>query len=209
MECAGKALSFWSYQMTNQILFQLQKNRDLQHQSTYLEREVENLWNQGNARIKTLAAALKDKELQEQGLARKCDDLRAALADKSNELTRSQDLYNKLKQKVLLGQSPGATPGGMRSKAAVEIDIPGPRDRFARPGVYEQQPQLPSRVLLVGDGETVPNYFPGSDHTNAQTGSASAVGWSKPMASHSCRQNRHTSNSSLSWGWSFSSDDSI
>lgn len=76
MECAGRAVSFWSYQMTNQMypfpahrpwvplltwprMFQLQKNKDLQQQCLNLEGEVENMWNQGNARISSLTAKMK------------------------------------------------------------------------------------------------------------------------------------------------------
>ncbi|KAK0714951.1 hypothetical protein B0H67DRAFT_229613 [Lasiosphaeris hirsuta] len=145
------------------------------------------MWNQGNAKINTLATKLRDKELKEQGLVRKCNDLRAALAYKNNELTRSRDLYKKLKQKVLLGQSPGAAPRGMLSNAAVEVDIPGSRDRFSGSGMYEQQPHIPNRVLPVGSRDTVPNYFPSPDYPNPQASSASTVGWSKSMASHVSR----------------------
>ena len=40
-------------------MFQLQKNKDLQQQCLNLEGEVENMWNQGNARISSLTAKMK------------------------------------------------------------------------------------------------------------------------------------------------------
>jgi hypothetical protein len=43
-------------------MFQLQKNKDLQQQCLNLEGEVENMWNQGNARISSLTAKMKGRQ---------------------------------------------------------------------------------------------------------------------------------------------------
>ncbi|KAK3688453.1 hypothetical protein B0T22DRAFT_535637 [Podospora appendiculata] len=105
MECAGRALSFWSYQMTNQILCQQQANKSLQLHCAKIEQEVDSIWSQGNTRISALTAKIKDMELEEQGLRRKCEDLRLSVAEKNKKLAQSQELYNKLKRRLSKPQS--------------------------------------------------------------------------------------------------------
>ncbi|KAK4134205.1 hypothetical protein BT67DRAFT_380401 [Trichocladium antarcticum] len=59
MECAGRALSFWSYQMTNQISYQVRKNSKLKDYCAELQGEVENIWGQANQRITTLTTKIR------------------------------------------------------------------------------------------------------------------------------------------------------
>ncbi|KAL0471855.1 hypothetical protein QR685DRAFT_570584 [Neurospora intermedia] len=164
MECAGRALSFWSYQVTNQILRQSQMNRNLQLHCVSLEREVESVWNQGNARISTLTAKIKDIELEEQGLRRKCEDLRRTLTEKSKKLEQAQELYNKLKQKVLLSQPANDPADVMGSRLGSNTDR------------YDLQGQNAG-----GIGPTT-NYFPDDSRPSRRhSGSGSVDNWNKPM----------------------------
>ncbi|KAK1836629.1 hypothetical protein QBC39DRAFT_296795 [Podospora conica] len=180
MECAGRAVSFWSYQMTNQIMFQLQKNKDLQQQCLNLEGEVENMWNQGNARISSLTAKMKDMELREQGLIRKCEDLRLNLADKASELCRSQELYNKLKQRVLLEQSP-ISAGVRPSKPAPTAPSPNFGNKRTHSLAYAHQTNAP--VIGMPGSTQVTDYFPESpSYSKIQANQANlgVVGWNNP-----------------------------
>ncbi|KAK3379891.1 hypothetical protein B0T24DRAFT_663978, partial [Lasiosphaeria ovina] len=181
MECAGKALSFWSYQMTNQILYQMQKNRDMEQHTVQLERAVENMWNQGNERIRTLTAKIRDMETEQQELRRSCEDLRLTLSDKKNELMRSQELYNKLKKRVLLDQTSNNAPDVGRVRPATETE--------SRPysSLYSQQSQGPLRIMPGSERDAVPNYFPTTPNFPAapsfprvQSGPKALIGWDKP-----------------------------
>ncbi|KAK0645612.1 hypothetical protein B0T16DRAFT_329143 [Cercophora newfieldiana] len=182
MECAGRALTFWSYQMTNQILFHLQRNQELEENCTSLEAAVNDVWNQGNARISTLGSKVKELEQREQALVRKCEDLRHSLSEKTKELSRSQELYSKLKQRVLLDRSPGSAAGQNHKPR------PGPvqniLDSSLHTGAYGRQPQFSGPHAPLGGGNAVPDYFPTSpNYTKAQAGPSAHVGWARPVAS--------------------------
>ena len=78
MECAGRALSFWSYQMTNQMFvcpprthglcwlwltgrssYHARKNSKMKDYCVELQGEIENIWGQANQRISTLTTKLR------------------------------------------------------------------------------------------------------------------------------------------------------
>lgn len=81
MECAGRALSFWSYQMTNQMSvslleegfpgarlqlkssYQTQRSSQLKEYCTELQREVENIWAQANQRITSLTTRIRGRSM--------------------------------------------------------------------------------------------------------------------------------------------------
>jgi E3 ubiquitin-protein ligase CCNP1IP1 len=80
MECAGRALSFWSYQMTNQMSvppsegltglqltgessYQARKNSKLKAYCAELQGEVENIWGQANQRITTLTTKIRGQSM--------------------------------------------------------------------------------------------------------------------------------------------------
>ncbi|KAK3323558.1 hypothetical protein B0T19DRAFT_401878 [Cercophora scortea] len=168
MECAGRALSFWSYQMTNQILCQQQANKSLELHCAKIEQEVENIWNQGNTRIGALSAKMKDMELEEQALRRKCEDLRLSVAEKERKLVQSQELYNKLKQRVLLSQSPALSPEALRPRNSAEVDATL-TDRLPPPSTHGNQGQGPLRGMGGGDRGGRTDYFPANtSYTRAQ-----------------------------------------
>ncbi|EGO59540.1 hypothetical protein NEUTE1DRAFT_99708 [Neurospora tetrasperma FGSC 2508] len=103
-------------------------------------------------------------ELEEQGLRRKCEDLRRTLAEKSKKLEQAQELYNKLKQKVLLSQ-PANDPA----------DVMGSR-LGSNPDRYDLQGQNAG-----GIGPTT-NYFPDDSRSSRRhSGSGSVDSWNKPM----------------------------
>ncbi|KAK3398486.1 hypothetical protein B0T20DRAFT_353999 [Sordaria brevicollis] len=103
-------------------------------------------------------------ELEEQGLRRKCEDLRRTLAEKSKKLEQAQELYNKLKQKVLMSQ-PANDP----------VDVMGSRmgPEASRYGLQGQNP--------AGIGSRT-NYFPDDSRSSRRhSGSESVDNWNKPM----------------------------
>lgn len=118
-------------------------------------------------------------EREEHGLRRKCEELRHALTTRTKELAQSQELYSKLKQRALLGQTPAVSPGVSRSRtprhpAGLAVDA----------GHRQAQPQLPRPAIPVGGRAGASNYFPTSPkYSNAQTGSAALVEWNKPRFS--------------------------
>jgi hypothetical protein len=120
-------------------------------------------------------------EHREQALLRKCEDLRHSLGEKTRELSRAQELYSKLKQRVLLDRSPGSAAGqneNLRSPPVQTI-----RDHPLQPPAYGRQ--VLSRTVPLGGGAAVPDYFPSSPmYTKSQIGPGTLAGWSKPAVPH-------------------------
>lgn len=103
-------------------------------------------------------------ELEEQGLRRKCEELRRTLTEKSKKLDQAQELYNKLKQKVLLSQ-PANDPTGVRgSRLGSDVSR------------YDLQGQNAD-----GIGSRT-NYFPDDSRSSRRnSGSETMGGWTKPV----------------------------
>lgn len=107
---------------------------------------------------------MSDMELEEQGLRQKCEDLRRTLAEKSKKLEQAQELYNKLKQKVLLSQPANDPADVMGSRLGSNTDR------------YDLQGQNAG-----GIGPTT-NYFPDDSRSSRRhSGSGSVDSWNKPM----------------------------
>ncbi|KAH6635234.1 hypothetical protein B0J18DRAFT_41408 [Chaetomium sp. MPI-SDFR-AT-0129] len=176
MECAGRALGFWSYQMTNQISYQVRKNSKLKDYCAELQGEIENIWGQANQRIGTLTVKIRDMEREEHDLRRQCEELRLTLENRTRELTQSQELYSKLKQRVLIGQSQQTPPGAPRSQTPMR-----PHDTIA--STHVQVPQLPISAQHANHGLGRPNYFPASPgQPRAQTRSNLIADWNRPTS---------------------------
>ncbi|KAI1089081.1 hypothetical protein F5B19DRAFT_495721 [Rostrohypoxylon terebratum] len=97
IECANRALSFWAYQATQEVVYQ-------EHLSKALTEKYSNL----NVYL--------DK--------RKNDELTQAYKEKNRKLLQTQELYDKLKRKAMLGQIQDA------AEDAIDSTLHGsPKDR--------------------------------------------------------------------------------
>ncbi|KAH6631915.1 hypothetical protein F5144DRAFT_235521 [Chaetomium tenue] len=179
MECAGRALSFWSYQMTNQISSQARRNGKLKDYCAELQGEIENIWGQANQRITTLTSKIRDMEREEHTLRRQCEDLRLTLENRTRELSQSQELYSKLKRRVLLGQTQDTPPSVLRSRTPVQPAATGDT------GHGQAQSQLPRSILPVGARTGATNYFPASPGYSKPQNSASLMDWNQSVPSRS------------------------
>ena len=117
-------------------------------------------------------------EREEHALRRQCEDLRLTLDNRTRELSQSQELYSKLKQRVLLNQTQEAPPSVSRSRTPLRAH--GTTDA----GHREAQSQLPRPVMPIGAKAGVSNYFPASPgYSKTQPSSAALVEWNKPTLS--------------------------
>lgn len=118
-------------------------------------------------------------EREEQSLKRTCEDLRLTLETRTRELGQSQELYTKLKQRVL-SQNQDINPGLSRSQTPIQG---GAALDTARNHV---QSQLPRPVMPAGVRADVSNNFPPSPgYSKTQPTSTTLVEWSKPALSQS------------------------
>jgi hypothetical protein len=118
-------------------------------------------------------------EREEHALRRKCEELRLTLENRTRELSQSQELYSKLKQRVLFGQTQEVPPSLVRAQtplppaALVDSDQRTSQQQPGRP--------VPPPTTRVATS----NYFPASPGYSATQPVASALATSgMPLSSH-------------------------
>jgi len=119
-------------------------------------------------------------EREERELKQTCEELRKTLETRSRELEQSQELYTKLKQRILQGhqQQP-------KQQQPIPPTTPSSHTLFQTsnspdPGRGHDQAPL-ARPLFSGGTRATSNYFPTSPrNTRPELSSTALVGWSKP-----------------------------
>ncbi|KAH6607927.1 hypothetical protein Trco_004240 [Trichoderma cornu-damae] len=97
MECAGRAISFWAYQTTQNLHYQQHLYKTLSEKYSTLWARFERLYRDADAEINGATAS-------QDVLQRKHDELAEAFKNNSRKLFQTQELYNKVKRKAELGQ---------------------------------------------------------------------------------------------------------
>ena len=134
-------------------------------------------------------------ERDEHSLKRTCEDLRHTLDTRTRELSQSQELYSKLKQRVLLNQTQDMAPGVSRSRTPVQ----GGGTFDASRG--HTQSQLPRPVMPQGARVAATSYFPASPgYSKSKPGSATLVEWNQPaLSQRRCCSSIQLETSALMW----------
>ncbi|KAK5998137.1 E3 ubiquitin-protein ligase CCNB1IP1 [Cladobotryum mycophilum] len=121
MECAGRALSFWAYQMTQELYYQQHLYKTLTEKYSSLSVRLEQTVNDANSEIENLHQRIRSQHRKtpsdsgtdllltglaatQDGLRRKNEDLAQAYRDKSRKLLQVQELYDEMKRKTEMGQ---------------------------------------------------------------------------------------------------------
>ncbi|KAL4898084.1 cyclin [Aspergillus ambiguus] len=101
LECAGRALLFWSYQTNQEILYQEFLGRTLTEKyATQMDRVIHN----ANAEISTLQTKLSDMQKEQDNLQKKNQELVDMYREKSKKFTQITNLYNLLKSRSMRPQ---------------------------------------------------------------------------------------------------------
>ncbi|ROT38714.1 hypothetical protein SODALDRAFT_399644 [Sodiomyces alkalinus F11] len=128
IECAGRALSFWGYQTTQEIAYQRYVEKTLSETCRRLESDLRSTVERANTEI---------ENLQNQDLGR-------AYKEKSHKLLETQELFDRTKREAELRQIQAAACGDARSHGSHHHGpvFQGTRTGLA-PGLFEQQaPQV-------------------------------------------------------------------
>ncbi|KAM0499778.1 hypothetical protein ACHAP8_005386 [Fusarium lateritium] len=112
MECAGRALSFWAYQTTQNICYQQHLYRTLTEKYSSLgirlEKTVFITRCQVGALFCTIRSTSVDKATglaaEQESLRRKHEEISQAYKEKSRKVLQLQELYDKVKRRAELGQ---------------------------------------------------------------------------------------------------------
>ncbi|KAI0450859.1 hypothetical protein F5B21DRAFT_489012 [Xylaria acuta] len=143
IDCASRALSFWAYQVTQEIIFQQHMSKTLTEKYSSLNIHLDKVVNEANAQIANCHNKVKGAEIERDELRKKYEELLQTCKEKNRKLLQTQELYDKLKRKAMLGQVQDA------AEDAVELTLQAPlvNDKDVEPQEFSY---FPSRDTLYG-----------------------------------------------------------
>ncbi|KAM3517743.1 hypothetical protein NHJ13051_008733 [Beauveria bassiana] len=116
MECAGRALSFWAYQTTQNIYYQQYLYKTLTEKYATLSGRLEQTVNEANAQIETLQRKMSTLTTENDNSRKKNEELSKAYKEKSRQLLQTQELHDKLRHTVEMGHIQRAATDAIDSR---------------------------------------------------------------------------------------------
>ncbi|KAF2267031.1 hypothetical protein CC78DRAFT_531116 [Lojkania enalia] len=101
MECASRGLQFYSYQASQEIIYQEHLARSLTEKYANLSQQMDQLIYDANAQIKTLQDKLQTMHVEQVSLEQKNHELVDAFREKNRTQQQVQKLYQSLKAQVM------------------------------------------------------------------------------------------------------------
>ncbi|KAJ8116238.1 hypothetical protein OPT61_g2299 [Boeremia exigua] len=101
MECASRSLAFYSYQTSQEIIYQEHLAKGLAEKYNVLSQQMDQLIHDANSQIKMLQDKLQVQQADQENLVSKNNELSAAYANKAREHVRQKKLYDSLKGQVM------------------------------------------------------------------------------------------------------------
>ncbi|KAF3225884.1 hypothetical protein TWF106_001757 [Orbilia oligospora] len=102
LEIAGRGISFWMYQTTQEIVYQEYLSKTLLEKFNQLSTQFDNVIHEANTEISALQEKLKTLTIENETISRKNHELGEALREKSRKQIETQERYDKLKRKSLV-----------------------------------------------------------------------------------------------------------
>ncbi|XWW95696.1 hypothetical protein V2A60_003663 [Cordyceps javanica] len=116
MECAGRALSFWAYQTTQNIYYQQYLYKTLTEKYSALNSRLEQTVNEANAQIETLQRKISGLTTENEDSRKKNEELSKAYKEKNRQLLQTQELHDKLRHTVEMGNIQRAATDAIDSR---------------------------------------------------------------------------------------------
>ncbi|KAF2447958.1 hypothetical protein P171DRAFT_235289 [Karstenula rhodostoma CBS 690.94] len=104
MECAGRALTFYTYQATQEVIYQEYMAKSLTEQCATLNQSMDDLLHQANNQIKNLQDRLKAMQEEHASLEQSYQELDNAFREKTKTHQRDRRIYESLKAQVMATQ---------------------------------------------------------------------------------------------------------
>ncbi|KAH8425029.1 uncharacterized protein LDX57_002778 [Aspergillus melleus] len=104
MECAGRALLFWTYQTTQEIFYQEFLAKTLTEKYATINTQMDKVIHNANTEISSLQARLSDMQTAQEQLQKKNQELVDLYRDKCKKFTQITNLYNLLKSRAMRSQ---------------------------------------------------------------------------------------------------------
>ncbi|KAH8678619.1 hypothetical protein BGZ60DRAFT_428455 [Tricladium varicosporioides] len=108
MECAGRALGWWAYQTSQEIIYQSCMSKSLSEQYNTLNIQMDKIINDANSEISNLRNKLAAMQTEQESLRRKNGEITQALREKSRKQLHAQEMYDRLRRQNNLEQVPNA-----------------------------------------------------------------------------------------------------
>ncbi|KAF2746491.1 hypothetical protein M011DRAFT_487263 [Sporormia fimetaria CBS 119925] len=126
MECASRGLQFYSYQSSQEILYQEHLAKSLTDKYATLNQQMDQLIHNANTQIKALQDKLQNMQNEQADLEAKNHELIEAFKEKSRAQQQLQKLYQSLKAQVMATHV--ASAAGEEADFTLQSARPG--DRF-------------------------------------------------------------------------------
>ncbi|KAH7163622.1 hypothetical protein B0J13DRAFT_634972 [Dactylonectria estremocensis] len=119
MECAGRALSFWALQASQEIYYHHHLYKTLTGKYSNLNLRLEKIVNDANSEIDSLQHRVTGLVAEQEALRRKYQEMHQAHRDKSRKLLQTQELYDKVKRRAEMGDIQQAASDAVDSSLQV------------------------------------------------------------------------------------------
>ncbi|KAI1425373.1 hypothetical protein F5Y12DRAFT_784650 [Xylaria sp. FL1777] len=155
IDCASRALSFWAYQVTQEIIFQQHMSKTLTEKYSNLNVHLDKVVNEANAEITNCYNKLNSAEADRDELRKKYEELLQTCKEKNRKLLQTQELYDKLKRRAMLGQVQDAAEDAVESSLQVPISSNAAESQEipyfqSRDAIYGQPASLHERKPGIG-----------------------------------------------------------
>ncbi|KAF6236070.1 hypothetical protein HO173_005698 [Letharia columbiana] len=108
MECAGRGLAFWSYQSTQEIVYQEYTVKAMTEKHNTLNVQIDKILNDANSELNILNQKLNNMQIDQDRLKLENKNLVTAFREKSRKHQQTQELYDRLKRKEMTAATQSA-----------------------------------------------------------------------------------------------------
>ncbi|CAO1601304.1 hypothetical protein XANCAGTX0491_004971 [Xanthoria calcicola] len=147
VECAGRGLAFWSYQSTQEIVYQEYLAKSLTDKYNKLGTQVDKIIHDANTEITNLNQKLSSMQIDQEKLQSENTNLVQAFREKSRKHQQTQELYDRLKRKEMTAATQSAAfesvddvLGNVSSRAAPQQSLLSKQQGQHEPSQYPYDP---------------------------------------------------------------------
>ncbi|TVY33995.1 E3 ubiquitin-protein ligase [Lachnellula subtilissima] len=181
MECAGRALSWWAYQTAQEIVYQEYMAKNLSEKYSSLNLQMDKIISDANSEISNLRSKVSNMQVDQDSFRRKNEELFQALREKTRKHLQTQELYDKLKRRAMLGQVQNAASDAVDQTIQASVTANRYTDRLEEQNQHPPQPHFTNQQSIslqnsgpLDDGRNMgPPSFRGSNGGNGWAGNKS------------------------------------
>ncbi|TVY13576.1 E3 ubiquitin-protein ligase [Lachnellula arida] len=148
MECAGRALSWWAYQTAQEIVYQEYMAKNLSEKYSSLNLQMDKIINDANSEISNLRNKVSNMQIDQDSSRRKNEELLQALREKSRKHMQTQELYDKLKRRAMLGQVQNAASDAVDHNIQASVTANRYVDRLDEQNQHPPQPHFTNQQSI-------------------------------------------------------------